>query len=299
MIVEYSNKNIVNDEVSKILNNPIVKFALNNNGMVAGGFVARLLTKKSLTDYFRYQGDIDIFFKSRKDYDTASEAAMTYSKILNLRRKHTAPNGTDYSDWLDAASISGFNRCRTEMSPTGYCRNFFIESTSGLVVKVQFVNIFTGNEKDVLSTFDFVNSKAMLTNTKLLFHEELPSLWEKSVLDIAQFNSPLLAHRIWKYLTIRGLKVTTQRSRKPMTDWIAKWRSKSFNDHRLQELVESNKISSHAVIELTSNPDVIPTNALAYLVGAYFKHFKVGYGYHTSWEREDVASREISKRMAI
>ena len=236
---------------------------------IAGGAARVYLAKKQkLIDYLVHtKGDIDIFFNSVLDYETALEI------IERL-------DGSHYMN----------------ESPTGICTNYhyYCPNIKGLV-KFQLVKAFSGDIPSVLETFDFHNSMAAISRDVVIYSSKFFELERKNTLSIESNNSPLFFHRVFKYIAKRGLSNLTESSREFVTETIIKAIYSNFEDHLLSPWNEKQDILD-SIEPLLSRKKIIKAPDLLLLVGKMPKSRTVGIGYSSTLINFDPALEEMKSR---
>lgn len=187
---------------------PLVDYALDNGGFIAGGFaryIARMtddVSYQNLRSYLRPGSDIDLFFRN----DTAlkdcliklvSEPKFTDGHIWSVRPSHMK---TAYdimmSDLLQSNATIRAN------------------------VKIQLISCVFGSPEQVMSTFDFVNCKFAIANDKLLFSERAVKLDDANQLGIQHMKLPTFAWRTKKYIFKHGYSSFAHGDAAPAIDFM-------------------------------------------------------------------------------
>ena len=149
-------------------------------------------------------------------------------------------------------------------------------------VKVQLIGKdFIGQPEDILNTFDFANVQiAYYIKDNQLFRcqrtDATPSTEKR--LRVVNSHSPLLMHRIYKYMTHRGYEGVTESSKQHIVDWLIRARSGEFKNPvlgiTLWEDALNNRIIRRAIYDRT-----IPDDALPLIIGKVITEKRVYRGY--------------------
>jgi hypothetical protein len=227
-----SDKFLSQPFVVSLFSQDLVKYLLNNNFWIAGGFARCLYsvynecdqrkvyinkeTKESVKNHLRspddvYSGDID-FFTSKKNYETwennnkfrnklHENSSISYANRSGKRRSH-------YTPWL----------CYKDK----YTDNYEYDKT-----KIQVVNsFFYPDIEECFESFDFTNCRYSIykENKELyfLYDSDAVKYDKEKFLDIRNANSQMLSHRILKYLSARELNDITKSSFKYIDEHIYK-----------------------------------------------------------------------------
>jgi len=225
-------------------------------------------------------GDIDIFFESKKDLMQIVDEKKHYSYLESLLM---------------------------EKSLTGLCANIYFDSaqfTKDKIhgnVKTQLVSHFYGAAEEILETFDFTNSQCAIDSQFVYFDENFHALEKKKELNVVSGDSPLTGHRILKYLSRRKLSTITPSSRNAISDWAMRYGGKNWGDHPLL------KFELHATSTLSKmirDSRIFSNVDLLHLIG----QIKLKYPILSSpndkysiigWKAADLAIDTIAKRTGV
>ena len=141
---------------------------------------------------------------------------------------------------------------------------------------------FIGSVEDTLNTFDFANVQiAYYFKNGQLFRcqrkDSVPSV-RNNKLRVVNSHSPLLMHRIYKYMTHRGYEGVTEESKQHIVDWLIRARAGEFKNPvlgiTLWEDALNNRIIRRAIYDRT-----IPDDALPLIIGKVITEKRVYRGY--------------------
>lgn len=281
-----------------------------------GGYIAGGLAEKEFwhynienylkTDLSQYNGDVDIYFTTQEGLDKA----IDYS----YRMAHTCRNKENNIDDFPTHDLSNYEQFIATINygnpgiytQESYNRNehirhiepsctdisyqvyidvmfFKLDRDRDYPVKVQLIGKdFIGPVEDTLNTFDFANVQiAYYFKDGQLFRcqrkDSVPSV-RNNKLRVVNSHSPLLMHRIYKYMTHRGYEGVTESSKKHIVDWLIRARSGEFKNPvlgiTLWEDALNNRIIRRAIYDRT-----IPDDALPLIIGKVITEKRVYRGY--------------------
>ena len=175
------------------------------------------------------------------------------------------------------------------------------DSKKDYPVKVQLIGKdFIGPVEETLNTFDFANVQiAYYIKDGQLFRcqrkDSVPST-RKNKLDVVNSHSPLLMHRIYKYMTHRGYEGVTESSKQHIVDWLIRARSGEFKNPvlgiTLWEDALNNRVIKRAIYDRT-----IPDDALPLIIGKVITEKRVYRGYRRyDYVQIDEAMAAIKER---
>jgi len=271
---------------------------LENGAFIGGGFARQLALGNDLAKYFcvfdnhgyltlsRRRGDIDIFFNSHEVY---RRAVKMYAQQVNYEEYHDLLSQSIVKPIIASVNKSATGFCyditaRWKMSDIFSCPNLMQRTVTRaqrtshntpLDVKIQLVGEFIGDIDAVAASYDFTNVIAFLTKDGLLYHKDLLKLESKKLLDIKSNDSPLLAQRIHKYTSYRGLDRLTCRSTAHITKWLCRARAGEWEGHPLSKFLPNKNIltiSQSYMPSLIRRPEIIQTSDLPILVGKYIEN---------------------------
>jgi hypothetical protein len=173
-------------------------------GWVAGGFVRNALLGKEYIDYLsKNGGDIDFFFSSS---DAANEAIEKISHINTIQKfEHSI----------------------------GHAAMETLVSNNTSLFKIQLVNkpqLCMPNIESSLNIFDIFNACVAFDGEYFHVPEGWLELELQKSLKVLNNNSPILGHRISKYLQQKGLENICDESISLVEDWLAMCVANKF-DH--------------------------------------------------------------------
>ena len=280
--------NIKNDISShEILNIMLTEF----NGLLAGGAAYYVYHGGLIRDHLlkHDSADLDIYFPNEETYKAAVEHVVTMAKHAHLE---LIPE-----------------RIIINKSVTGLCHNIWVTNIMGM--KIQLVGCVFGTHQEIIESFDFKNlevgyyfkdnsycemSSKNASNTKLL--------------SIRHTRSPFLMHRIYKYISYRGFKGVTEKSRNHVTDWIVKASSGYYYENKDRcPSIYVNLLNNFGLKKLIKETDIIENLDLVCMIGKiretkyeFVEHENkitaLGYNFFTCEEKGtiDVIVEEIKKR---
>ena len=109
--------------------------------------------------------------------------------------------------------------------------------------------------------------------------KEIPDKFNnRNKLSVVNSHSPLLMHRIYKYITHRGYEGVTEESKQHIVDWLIRARSGQFKNPvlgiTLWQDALNNRIIRRAIFDRT-----IPDEALPLIIGKVITERKIYRGY--------------------
>ncbi|HCT50962.1 MAG TPA: hypothetical protein DF712_00745, partial [Balneola sp.] len=288
IIQKYENKGF---RLSLFMEKSGLSHILKRGGIIGGGFARQLVLGLDIAAYLGINfdsyrvsntkpGDIDVFFQTRAVYN---RAVAYYNNMINNEincRKHSF----DLYD-VKLSANSPVLVCAASDSLSGFCKNISLVTSPQFLmsnvkpnpyhhnkeVKIQLVGEFLGDVKAISETYDLTNVKAFISGDYLVYHDRLLELESAKVIEISNENSPLLAQRVQKYLTHRGLDSLTCESTKSFTKWICRARAGEWNNHPLGSLFDDKSVPLSYVRNLINRSSVVSTNSLSLLIGKFIE----------------------------
>ena len=293
-------------------------FLTNCGGYIAGGLAEKIYNGLNINNYlksagYHYNGDIDIYFKTKSGH----QKALRYARQrAHTHKKQTEPDSmmllhehfdiSSYSDFIitmDYQNDYGFKgkynkktydrnkhirhleKSCTDISHQAYIdiELYNVEPDKDEPIKVQLIGKdFIGSVEEILNTFDFANVQiAYYKKEGQLFcckSSQIPQKGINDRLKIVNSHSPLLMHRIYKYITHRGYVGITEDSKQHIIDWLILARSGHFKNPvsgiTLWADALNNNIIKRAIYDRT-----IPDEALPIIIGKVITEKKVYRGY--------------------
>lgn len=187
--------------IKKIINSPLISFALDNGAWIAGGFARAVFLCKRMDQFFTRSdyslaGDIDLFFDNQEAVDNVIKFFMNSGYISKSyggnaveTTCHLSQTGTSYSSF-SSVSIQVVNN-------------------PSLILPI----------REQLDRFDFTNVCCAFRGEEFLAPSNILELESNYLLDIKNSTSPFLAARVRKYMR-RGFVGVTDSSRQHITDWL-------------------------------------------------------------------------------
>jgi hypothetical protein len=296
----------------KLLSHDAIKFFLTEcEGYIAGGLAEKEFNNLSISNYLKtkpgnYNGDVDIYFNSQEGLNKAIAYAYENSHTSSLKDDimHEPFSTHDLSVYEDFITTINYHQ-RGQFDYNVYERNKHIRHVEPSCtdisyqvyidvellrvynhhdqpVKVQLIGKdFIGPPELILNTFDFANVQiAYYIKDGQLFrcqrNDTVPAINKR--LRIVNSHSPLLMHRIYKYITHRGYEGVTEESKQHIVDWLIRARSGQFKNPvlgiTLWQDALNNRIIRRAIYDKT-----IPDDALALIIGKVITERKVYLGY--------------------
>ena len=304
-------KQIINHEV-------IDYFLTNCGAYIAGGLAEKVYNGLNISYYLKstgcyYNGDIDIYFKTKlghqKALQYARDHAHTYKKqekSVPMMSSHEHFDISSYSDFIITMDYQNDYSFQGKYNKKTYDRNkhirhleksctdisyqayidiklYNVEPDRDEPIKVQLIGKdFIGNIEAILNTFDFANVQiAYYKKEGQLFcckSDQIPQKGINDRLKIVNSHSPLLIHRIYKYITHRGYIGITEDSKQHIVDWLILARSGHFKNPvsgiTLWDDALNNNLIKRAIYDRT-----IPDEALPIIIGKVITEKKVYRGY--------------------
>ena len=315
--MKFKHTPVYNSSVNfnRLLNHESISFFLEEcDGYIAGGLAEKEFNNYNIELYLKkgtnnYSGDIDIYFTTQEGIKRAIDYA--YCKA------HSCTFKTDEEDdpfpTHDLSSYSSFVHTMSyyqkgKYSRETYNRNKHIrhiepsctDISHQAYIDVEFVNIsaendrpvkvqligkdFIGSIEQTLNTFDFANVQiAYYKKDGQLYRcqrdEKVKDRFRnRKKLRVVNSHSPLLMHRIYKYMTHRGYEGVTESSKQHIIDWLIRARSGHFKNPvlgiTLWEDALNNRTIKRAIYDKT-----IPDEALPLIIGKVITEKRVYRGY--------------------
>jgi len=308
----------IKENFKQIVNHEVIDYFLTNcDGYIAGGLAEKVYNGLNISYYLKpiahyYSGDIDIYFKTKLGHQKALEFAnnrahnnekrhhtneillrdhfdiKTYSEfIMNIDRKNHDERQGKYNKktYNRNKHIRHLEKSCTDISHQAYIdiKLHNVEPERDEPIKVQLIGKdFIGSVEKILNTFDFSNVQiAYYKKEGQLFcckSSEIPQKGINDRLKIVNSHSPLLMHRIYKYMTHRGYTGITEDSKQHIVDWLILARSGHFKNPvsgiTLWDDALNNNLIKRAIYDRT-----IPDEALPIIIGKVITEKKVYRGY--------------------
>ena len=240
---------------------PFVTMCLQEGGYVAGGAARALFLRKDMQDYFQIgrcgpvatshpisdearltlrtrrkpSGDVDIFFRTREQYDAAVERAS--QKKLGEVEMYNSDLSKTYNVRMRPPSPSGV-------------------TAEHDLIAVQLIHCIFGPPEDMISGFDIVNSSIAVDADGFIYDSALRDLEDKATLKIQKGDATKLLARVSKYMTYRDLTNLDDSTHDMISEWLLRYLSKDFvgpTAHLIgrpsEDLLRS--LMSHGVMERT------------------------------------------------
>ena len=302
------------ENFSSIINHSAIKYFLTEcGGYIAGGLAEKEFNNHNIANYLKanpsnYNGDVDIYFNTKEGLEKAIEYSFSNAHSKTYRGPDEDPFPTHdlsaYSSFINTIHYyqkgqftkESYNRNKhirhvepscTDISYQAYIdiKMFNTKSENDKPVKVQLIGKdFIGPVEDILNTFDFANVQiAYYIKQGQLFcctrKEKIGNRFKnRNKLRVVNSHSPLLMHRIYKYMTHRGYEGVTEESKQHIVDWLIRARSGQFKNPvlgiTLWEDALNNNIIKRAIYDRT-----IPDDALSLIIGKVITEKRVYRGY--------------------
>lgn len=274
--------------LKKLLQTPIIRESLDKGAWIAGGFGRNIILKKDITEYILGQeekdefgfitrhpaGDIDIYFPNRESATEMVDLALKMEDSYRVKK-------TDYSETY-TVSLNGF--------------------TYPLII--QLINkkelIFTGGFIECFNSFDFYNVMVAIDDENIYYHKLIPELEREKKLKINSNISPILGHRIYKYMLSRGMTGITEDSEEKLKEWLFMASFTNFkqffakmkiaNSHYEKTLIDHYLLKVKKIFHILKEKD--KKSLLAIFVGKYQDSYEEKYGVHVT---VDWATNQICK----
>lgn len=295
----------------QLLNHEAISYFLKEcGGYIAGGLAEKEFNNLNIecylkTDLSQYSGDVDIYFETQEGLTKAIEYSYKIAHTCRFKElddgfpTHDLSSFTDfltsmnYSNTAGKYKIDTYERSKhvrhiepscTDISYQVYIDVEFcnINHKEDYPVKVQLIGKdFIGSVEDILNTFDFANVQiAYYVNDEQLFrcqrNDTVPSINKK--LRVVNSHSPLLMHRIYKYITHRGYEGVTESSKQHIVDWLIRARAGQFKNPVLGVTLWQDALNNR-VIRRAIYDKTIPDDALPLIIGKVITERKVYLGY--------------------
>ncbi len=313
----------------QLLNHEAIKYYLTQcGGYIAGGLAEKEFNHHNVANYLKtdlshYNGDIDIYFTTQEGLNKAIDYTYKFAHTCTFKEIdeecYPTYDLSNYEQFIATINYSNpgkfkqkeYNRNRhirhvepscTDISYQVYIDVEFhnIEHKKDYPVKVQLIGKdFIGPVEKILNTFDFANVQVAyyMKEGKLIRcqrNDTVPSL--KKRLRVVNSHSPLLMHRIYKYMTHRGYEGITESSKQHIVDWLIRARSGEFRNPvlgiTLWEDALNNRIIRRAIYDRT-----IPDDALLLIIGKVITEKRVYRGYRRyDYVQIDEAMEAIKER---
>ena len=234
-ITDFRNDENVN-EISDILQNKLIKHALEKGAWLAGGFPRQILLGRSIQSYFSPRGD-----SPRGDIDVFSPTVACAQEITSTVNPFPSQGG-------------------------------FAKNTSALIplvarVTVQIVddpNLCHKTVEDCFDRFDFVNCQAAIKGDKIIFNDEIFDLEERKLLKLTNSNTPFLGSRIVKYMKHRGMVGITDDSIHHLSDWLVKSSMNAFPGYNTRHLT-----GIESAVKRLAKEDVLRKDDFLFFLGKW------------------------------
>jgi hypothetical protein len=294
----------------QLLNHKAINYFLKEcGGYIAGGLAEKEFWHYNIghylkTDLSQYNGDVDIYFTTKEGLSKAIEYSYNVAhtcRFKELDDGFPTHDLSDYEEFIATINYSNpgkfkqkeYNRNEhirhvepscTDISYQVYIDVKFcnIEDFHDYPVKIQLIGKdFIGSIEETLNTFDFANVQiAYYISDGQLFrcqrNDTVPS--RKKRLRVVNSHSPLLMHRIYKYMTHRGYEGVTEASKQHIIDWLIRARTGQFKNPvlgiTLWQDALNNRIIRRAIYDRT-----IPDEALPLIIGKVITEKRVYRGY--------------------
>jgi hypothetical protein len=316
----------------QLLAHKAIKFYLNEcGGYIAGGLAEKEFNHYNIENYLKtdlsqYNGDVDIYFTSQEGLNKAIEYSYEASHTCTFKESeldcyptHDLSNYEQFIALINYSNPGKYNRKsynryehirHVEPSCTDISYQVFVDvkfSNVGVEkdypVKIQLIGKdFIGKPEEILNTFDFANVQiAYYFKDNQLFccskDEIIPDRFRnRNRLRVVNSHSPLLMHRIYKYMTHRGYEGVTEESKQHIIDWLIRARAGEFKNPvfgiTLWEDALNNRVIRRAIYDKT-----IPDNALPLIIGKVITEKRVYRGYRRyDYVQIDEAMAAIKER---
>ncbi len=317
------------ENFKQLLEHKAINYFLSKcGGYIAGGLAEKEFNHHNVANYLKtdlshYNGDVDIYFTTQEGLDKAIEYTYKFAHTCTFKELEVEPYPThdlsNYEQFIATINYSNpgkykqaeYNRnvhirhvepsC-TDISYQVYIdvKFYNIEHKKDYPVKVQLIGKdFIGPVEKTLNTFDFANVQVAyyMKEGKLIRCQRIdtvPSV--KKRLTVVNSHSPLLMHRIYKYMTHRGYEGVTEESKQHIVDWLIRARSGEFKNPvlgiTLWEDALNNRIIRRAIYDRT-----IPDDALPLIIGKVITEKRVYRGYRRyDYVQIDEAMAAIKER---
>lgn len=318
------------ENFNKLINHPVIKFFLVEcEGYIAGGLAEKEHRGDDIGNYLKrgdgtYNGDIDMYFRTKLGFEKALDYAYNNSHTSQRENSESMElnfpsfDNSSYDEFMSCINFSSAGRFNqenydrerhiryaekscTDISHQLYVDVKLINTRTDEPVKVQLIGKdFIGKIEDVLNTFDFANVQiAYYIKNNTLFcckNEKLSDRLSIKQLEIVNSHSPLLMHRVNKYLTHRGYKGISEDSKQHIIDWLIKARSGHFKNPILGITLWEDSLNNNIIKRAIFNR-TIPDDALPLIIGKVITERKVYRGYRRyDYVKIDEALEAIKER---
>lgn len=314
----------------QLLSHNAIKYYLTEcGGYIAGGLAEKEFNNHNIgrylkTDSSQYNGDVDIYFTTKEGLNKAIEYSYKFAHTCTFKEIDTegcypTHDLSNYEQFIATINYSNpgkyrqkeYNRYEhirhvepscTDISYQVYVDVKFpnVEKERDYPIKIQLIGKdFIGSIEETLNTFDFANVQiAYYKKAGQLFrcqrNDTVPSV--KKRLRVVNSHSPLLMHRIYKYMTHRGYEGVTESSKQHIVDWLIRARSGQFKNPvlgiTLWEDALNNRVIRRAIYDRT-----IPDDALPLIIGKVITEKNVYRGYRRyDYVKIDEAMEAIKMR---
>lgn len=305
---------VYNSSISfeQLLKHKAINYYLNEcGGYIAGGLAEKEFNHYNIENYLKtdlsqYNGDVDIYFTTQEGLDKAIDYSYRMAHTCRTKENNIDDFPThdlsNYEQFIATINYGNpgiytqesYNRNEhirhiepscTDISYQVYIDVMFfkLDRDRDYPVKIQLIGKdFIGPVEDTLNTFDFANVQiAYYFKDRQLFRcqrkDSEPSV-RNNKLSVVNSHSPLLMHRIYKYMTHRGYEGVTKESKQHIVDWLIRARSGEFKNPvlgiTLWEDALNNRMIRRAIYDRT-----IPDDALPLIIGKVITEKRVYRGY--------------------
>jgi len=315
----------------QIINHKAIDYFITEcGGYIAGGLAEKEYNNCNIKNYLKndashYNGDIDIYFTTKEGLDKAIDYSYRMAHTCRTKENniddfptHDLSNYEQFIATINYAnpgiySQESYNRNEhirhiepscTDISYQAYIdiKFYHTDISDDYPVKVQLIGSdFIGPIEETLNTFDFANVQiAYYSKGGQIFccrRKDAPDRFSnRNKLRVVNSHSPLLMHRIYKYMTHRGYKGVTEDSKQHIVDWLIRARSGEFKNPvlgiTLWEDALNNRMIRRAIYDRT-----IPDDALPLIIGKVITEKRVYRGYRRyDYVQIDEAMEAIKER---
>ena len=300
-------------------------------GYIAGGLAEKEFNHHNIGEYLKtdishYNGDVDIYFETQEGLDKAVEYSYKFSHTCRFKESNLEDFPTHNLSSFEEFKITMAYSSPGQYTQEVYDRNkhirhiepsctdisyqayidvkfYNIEHENDYPVKIQLIGKdFIGPVEEILNTFDFANVQVAyyIKEGKLIRcqRKDTSPTVAKGKLRVVNSHSPLLMHRIYKYMTHRGYEGITEESKQHIVDWLIRARSGEFKNPvlgiTLWEDALNNRMIRRAIYDRT-----IPDDALPLIIGKVITEKRVYRGYRRyDYVQIDEAMAAIKERKA-
>ena len=315
------------ENFNEILSHKAINYFLAEcGGYIAGGLAEKEYNGLRISSYLKsengsYRGDVDIYFTTKEGHDKAIEYAYINSHTKSYKESdcdgYPTLNLSEYDEFIKTMNYyngqfnqENYNRFvhvrHVEPSCTDISHQVYIDfklhnAKNDSPVKVQLIgNDFIGTTEEILNTFDFANVQiAYYVKNGQLFcckRKEYKHDSKSSKLEVVNSHSPLLMHRIYKYLTHRGYSGVTEDSKQHIIDWLIRARSGHFINP-VSGITLWGDALNNITIRRAISDRIIPDDALSLIIGKVITEKRVYRGYRRyDYVQIDEAMEAIKER---